>query len=144
MFTTHCENIVWAATRKAAPEYPNTDLAGPPTLTSRLASQLRANANQFLLDPSEIKSGDGQTDSRRLRPDMIRRVDGAPKLVNPSGSLIEGHASSVNVLPPDLESSFPSGAHARQPPPVPENRIPSPISSTSSEFHAERSPRRYS
>ena len=30
----------------------------------------------------------------KLRPDMIRRMDDAPKLVNPSGLLSEGHAPS--------------------------------------------------
>jgi hypothetical protein len=144
MFTTHCENIVRAATRKAAPEYPNTDLAEPLTLTSRLASSLRAGVNRYPLDQSEIKSGDNQRNSRRLHPDMIRRVDGAPKPVNPSGSLIEGQASSVNVLSPDLAPSFSTGPLAPQPPPVPESRSPSPISSTSGEFRAGRSARRYS
>src|SRR6266702_592614 len=148
MFTIRCENIVRAATRKAAPEYLNTDLAEPLALTSRLTSPLHAGANRFTLDPSEAKSGDSQRNhSRKLHPDMIRRMDGAPKLVNPSGSVIEGQASSVNVLSPDrsdkLEPSFPS-PHARQLSLVQESRSPSPIPSTSSEFRAGRSPRRHS
>ncbi|KAI9465251.1 cation transport protein-domain-containing protein, partial [Lactarius psammicola] len=151
MFTVHCENIVRAATRKAAPEYPNHDagLAEPPTLTSHLTSSLRAGANLFTLDPSEAKSGESQRKhSRKLHPDMIRRVVGAPKLVNPSGSVIEGQASPVNVLSPDpsdnLEPSFPTGPHTRQLSLVQESRSPSPIPSTSSEFRAERSARRHS
>ena len=151
MFTLHCENIVRAATRKAAPGYPNTDLAEPLTLTSRLASSLRTGANMFPHDPLETENGDSQrTHSGKLHPDMIRRLDGAPKLVNPSGSIIEGRTSPVNVHsldPPDnLESSYPIGQHARQSenPQVKESRIPSPISSTSSEFRLGQSARRYS
>lgn len=143
MFTIHCENIVRAATGKASPEYLNTDLAEPLTLTSRLASSLRAGAHRFPLDPSEIKSGNSQRNSRKVHPDMIRRVDGAPKPVNPSGSLIERQASSEIVVSPDLET-FTTGPHARQPPPVPESRSPSPISSNSSEFRSRGSARRYS
>lgn len=148
MFTIYCEGIVQAATRKAAPEYPNTDFAEP-TLTSRFAS-IHAGANRLSLDPSEAKNGDSQRRrSRKLHPDMIRRVDGPPKLVNPSGSVIEGHASTVNVHPPNpdnLESSVPTGPHARQLSLVQESRSTSPtqIPSTASEFHARRSARRHS
>ncbi|KAH9050993.1 cation transport protein-domain-containing protein [Lactarius deliciosus] len=149
MFTIYCEGIVQAATRKAAPEYPNTDFAEP-TLTSRFASSIHAGANRLSLDPSEAKNGDSQRRrSRKLHPDMIRRVDGAPKLVNPSGSVIEGQASTANVHPPDpdnLELSVPTGPHARQLSLVQESRSTSPtqIPSTSSEFHAGRSARRHS
>lgn len=130
MFTIRCENIVRAATRKTAPEYPN----------------MRTGASRFPRNLSETESGEH---SRKLRPDMIHRVDGTPKLVNPSGSIIEGLADPANVLSPDppdsLETSFPSGPHARQPPPVQESsRTPSPISSTSSEFRVGQSTRRYS
>ncbi|KAH9006185.1 cation transport protein-domain-containing protein [Lactarius hatsudake] len=149
MFTIYCEGIVKAATRKAAPEYPNTDFAEP-TLTSRFASSIHAGANRLSLDPSEAKSGDSQRRrSRKLHPDMIRRVDGAPKLVNPSGSVIEGQTSTVNVHPPNpdnLESSVPTGPHARQLSLVQESRSTSPtqVPSTSSEFHAGRSARLHS
>jgi hypothetical protein len=143
MFTLHCEHIVRAATREAAPE--------PLTLTSRLASSLRTGANLFPHNPLETESGDAQrTHSGKLHPDMIRRLDGAPKLVNPSGSIIEGRAIPANVHsldPPDnLESSYPMGPHARQPenPQAKESRTPSPISSTSSEFRLRQSARRYS
>jgi len=34
----------------------------------------------------------------KLRPDMIRRMDDAPKLVNPSGLLSEGHAPSDSKI----------------------------------------------
>lgn len=42
----------------------------------------------------EAKKGDG-TAIRKLRPDMIRRMDDAPKLVNPSGWVSEGRAPSL-------------------------------------------------
>uniref|UniRef100_A0A8H7Y882 Potassium transport protein n=1 Tax=Psilocybe cubensis TaxID=181762 RepID=A0A8H7Y882_PSICU len=40
------------------------------------------------------KKGDGNA-IRKLRPDMIRRMDDAPKLVNPSGWVSEGRAPSI-------------------------------------------------
>lgn len=36
---------------------------------------------------------------RKLRPDMIRRMDDAPKLVNPSGWVTEGKAPSLRKAP---------------------------------------------
>ncbi|PPQ87456.1 hypothetical protein CVT25_008192 [Psilocybe cyanescens] len=42
----------------------------------------------------EARKGDGAA-IRKLRPDMIRRMDDAPKLVNPSGWVSEGRAPSV-------------------------------------------------
>lgn len=144
MFTIHCENIVRAAARKAGPGYPNTDLAEPLSLTSRLASSLHTGAERFPLNTSDTKSGD--THSRKLHPDMIRRVDGAPKPVNPSGSIIEG-AGPASVLSrdprDDLESTSPY-ARKLEPPPAKESRPPSPISSTASDFRAGQSARRYS
>ena len=47
--------------------------------------------------PTSGSDMDGQKTPRRLRPDMIRRIDDAPKLVNPSGSIIDGQASPSNV-----------------------------------------------
>jgi hypothetical protein len=143
MFTIHCENIVRAAASRKAPGYPNTDLAEPLTLTERLASSLRTGADRLPLHPSETKSGDTQRKhSRTLHPDMIRRMDGAPQLVNPSGSIIEG-AGPASVLSPDppddMGSSFPAG-----PSPVKASRTPSPVSRTSSELLAGQSARRYS
>jgi len=41
----------------------------------------------------EVKKESGVI--RKLRPDMIRRMDDAPKLVNPSGWLSEGKAPSL-------------------------------------------------
>ena len=141
MFTIHCENIVRAATRQAGPGYPNTDLAVPLTLTS---PSLHTGAERFPLNTSDTKSGD--THSRKLHPDMIRRVDGAPKPVNPSGSIIEG-AGPASVLSrdprDDLESTSPY-ARKLEPPPVKESRPPSPISSAASDFRAGQSARRYS
>lgn len=50
--------------------------------------------------------------NNRLRPDMIRRMDDAPKLVNPSGYISEGHTPQVSSTglqhPPDR------GAHVSQ------------------------------
>jgi hypothetical protein len=106
MFTIHCENIVRAAASRKAPGYPNTDLAEPLTLTERLASSLRTGADRLPLHPSETKSGDTQRKhSRTLHPDMIRRMDGAPQLVNPSGSIIEG-AGPASVLSPDPQMTW--------------------------------------
>lgn len=46
---------------------------------------------------------------QKLRPDMIRRMDDTPKLVNPSGWLSEGHASSGNSHPqPETLADNPS------------------------------------
>lgn len=45
----------------------------------------------------------------KLRPDMIRRMDDAPKLVNPSGWLSEGHAPSGSSHPqPETLADNPS------------------------------------
>lgn len=45
-------------------------------------------------------NGDARTipkdSAKRLRPDMIRRMDGRPKLVNPSGRITESGAVSMN------------------------------------------------
>ena len=38
------------------------------------------------------------TETRKLRPDMIRRMDDAPKLVNPSGWISEGHTDPVRII----------------------------------------------
>jgi hypothetical protein len=35
--------------------------------------------------------------SSRVRPEMIRRMDDAPKLINPSGYISEGHTPEVSV-----------------------------------------------
>ena len=42
-------------------------------------------------DPENVEDR-GRSASGRLRPDMIRRVDGAPKLVDPSGHISKGHS----------------------------------------------------
>ncbi|KDR75691.1 hypothetical protein GALMADRAFT_248309 [Galerina marginata CBS 339.88] len=44
--------------------------------------------------PEEAKKGQGGL-TRKLRPDMIKRMDDAPKLVNPSGWVSEGRPRSV-------------------------------------------------
>ena len=53
----------------------------------------------------------GRGIASRLRPDMIRRMNDAPKLVNPSGYISEGHTPQVSSAglphPPD-GSQYPS------------------------------------
>lgn len=55
--------------------------------------------------PEDPASGGAQTtpkdSTRRLRPDMIRRMDGQPKLVNPSGRITE--SEEQGPLPRQLE-----------------------------------------
>ncbi|SRR6266404_6528318 len=136
MFTIHCEDIVRAATHKAAEQYPD-EAHSLPLVVSRASE-----CNQ-----SETDNGDSQgTHTRKLRPDMIRRVDGVPKLVNPSGSIVEGRADPVDVLSCDpsntLELSM--GPHARQLSQVQESRRSSSIRSTSSELRAGQTSRRLS
>lgn len=53
-------------------------------------------------DNSEGSKSDRQSKSgiiRKLRPEMIRRMDDAPKLVNPSGWVTEGKAPSLRMAP---------------------------------------------
>ncbi|KAG2055487.1 TrkH-domain-containing protein [Suillus hirtellus] len=70
--------------------------------------------------PEDSASGDAQTtpkgSTRRLRPDMIRRMDGQPKLVNPSGRITESatidFAPTVSRSHPPL---FPVGSRTGRP-----------------------------
>lgn len=69
---------------------------------------------------------------RRLRPDMIRRMDDAPKLINPSGWISEGGPPADGSLPmktlPDAHSpqmadlnrhlSFVANSASRERPPL--------------------------
>lgn len=62
---------------------------------------------------------------KKLRPDMIRRMDDAPKLVNPSGWITAGNASSSRnlggmqqatfaITEGDQRASSPNGHHGLQ------------------------------
>ena len=132
MFTIHCEAIVQAASRKATPSS-EAEGVGPRTLSTLIASLFGAGSTQvaFLGSPqgSSPTSGsnlDGQRTLRRLRPDMIRRIDDTPKLVNPSGSIIDGQAGPPNVRAmnqsDNLESSSSTAPHDTHHPEAQESR----------------------
>jgi hypothetical protein len=111
MFTVHCENIVRAAARKTTPASPEVEGVVPHTLTARIASMFSAGSSQpaFLgsphgSSPSGASNTEGQRSPRRLRPDMIRRIDDAPRLVNPSGWISEGQAGPTNGVRPTSQS----------------------------------------
>jgi hypothetical protein len=104
MFTIHCETIVRAATRKATPERSEAAGVGPRTLSTLVASLFGAGSTPLTFpgsphgsSPASGSNMDGQRSPRRLRPDMIRRIDDAPKLVNPSGWIIDGEPGPSNV-----------------------------------------------
>ena len=142
MFTFHCENIVRAATRKPTPASPEAEGVVPHTLSTRIASLFGASPTQLELlgsphgsSPSSASNTEGQRSPRRLRPDMIRRVDGAPKLVNPSGWISEGNAGPTNVRSTkqsDKRELSPSAAHDVQHPLAQEGRSTSPTRPVSS------------
>ncbi|KAI0302328.1 cation transport protein-domain-containing protein [Multifurca ochricompacta] len=139
MFTIHCENIVRAATRKTVQETSDDEEVNPLTVASRITSLFRAGANPlaFPVPPHGASSSRGNNSeiqgkpSRRLRTDMIRRVDGAPKLVDPSGWISEGQADSITVperdTPNNCGSSPPAELHNQQLSLVQESRSPSPV-----------------
>jgi len=153
MFTIHCEKIVRAATRKANLQNPdggvellraNTSLirGGP----SRSASQGTPRSNS----PPNVNNAElRRRTPRRLRPDMIRRVDDVPKLVNPSGSISEGQAGPIDVRSvtgSDNWAQSPSEGLRNSPLPLGhESRSRSPIESISSgKCRVGRSPTRRS
>jgi hypothetical protein len=149
MFTIHCENIVRAATRNRVLEHP--EAAEMPTLATRLASLLRTGSDQFMLlgsredSPSRVGNiEDQRRNFRRVHPHMIRRVDDAPKLVDPSGWISEGQAGTMNVPsthpPYNCESSPPAG---RQLSLVQECRSPSQNPSVPHEPRIGRPPKRH-
>ena len=142
MFTVHCENIVRAAAHKTTPGSPETEGVVPHTLTTRIASLFGAGSSQLVFlgsrhesSPSSASYMEGQRSPRRLRPDMIRRVDGAPKLVNPSGWISEGQAGPTDVHSMNQSDSrelSPSTVpHATQLPLVQGSRNTSPMRSVS-------------
>lgn len=54
-------------------------------------------------EPLQVKKKVDKEESKgfigKLRPDMIRRMDDAPKLVNPSGTVSEGTPLSIRKVP---------------------------------------------
>jgi hypothetical protein len=136
MFTVHCENIVRAATRKTTPGSPEAEGDVPHTFATRIASLFGSGSTQHAFlgsrhgsSPSSASNMEGQRTPRRLRTDMIRRVDGAPKLVDPSGWISEGQAGPTVNQSDNWELTSP---HDPQPPLIQESRSTSPIRSVSS------------
>jgi hypothetical protein len=143
MFTIHCQAIVRAATRKATPGSSEAEGAGPHTLSTLIAPLFGTGSTQLAFlgsrhrnSPTSVRNMDGQTTPRRLRPDMIRRIDDAPKLVNPSGLIIDGQAGPSNVRSmnqsDNMESSPSMAPHDPQHPLAQESRSASPKRSVSS------------
>ncbi|KAL4252407.1 Potassium transport protein [Abortiporus biennis] len=62
----------------------------------------------------EKKNRDGSETPPRVRVDMIRRMDDAPRLVNPSGWISEGHAESPNPPPPPPQQEHPRSPGTHQ------------------------------
>lgn len=138
MFTIHCENIVRAAIRKAKPHNSDEGEVESLRLTTRIASLFTGGSSHLASPRGDSPSNaEGQRTPQRLRPDMIRRVDDAPKLLNPSGSISEGNAGPTDlrsVIGTDHLGQSPSkGLHSSQPPSSRENRSRSPIDSAPSE-----------
>lgn len=142
MFTIHCETIVRAATRKATPGSSEAKGVGPRTLSTLIASLFGTGSTQLVhgsphgSSPTSGSNMDGQRTPRRLRPDMIRRIDDAPKLVNPSGSIIDSEAGPSNVRTmnqsDNLELPSSTAPHDPQHPLAQESRGASPKRSVSS------------
>jgi hypothetical protein len=153
MFALHCENIVRAATRNRIPESQGTEAADAPTLASRIAALFHTGTNQYMLlgsrensfsRASNIESPRGNF--QRVRPHMIRRIDDAPKLVDPSGWISEGQAGPINVpsMHPssDWESSPSTGPKTWQHSLVQKSRSLSPTPPASHESRVGRSQER--
>ena len=147
----HCENIVRAATRKPVPETPSAGAADAPTLASHITSLFLARSNQFTPlgsrenSPSRVSHTKGRRRIfRTVHPDMIRRVDDAPKLVDPSGSISEGQAGPADNFSThsssNWELSLSTGPNAQK---LKESRNPSPVPSASHEPCVGLTPRRH-
>jgi hypothetical protein len=143
MFTIHCETIVRAATRKATPGRSEAEGVGAHTLSTLIAPLFGTGSTQFAFlgsrhgsSPTSCSNMDGQRTPRRLRPDMIRRIDDTPKLVNPSGLISDGQAGPSNVRTmnqsDNLESLSSTAPHYPQYPLAQESRSASPERSVSS------------
>lgn len=136
MFTIHCETIV-SATRKTTPGSSEAEGVGPHTLSTLIAPLFGTGSTQLAFlgsrhgsSPTSGSNMDGQRTPRRLRPDMIRRIDNALKLVNPSGSIIDAQAGPSNVRTmnqsDNLESSSSTAPLGPQHPLAQESRSASP------------------
>ncbi|KAI0059918.1 hypothetical protein BV25DRAFT_1918057 [Artomyces pyxidatus] len=156
MFTVRCENIVRAAARNVAAASPGKEVEVPTTWTTRIASfftpgshlsTIRENPDESALPtPTKTISGrerkHGTNDSRKLRPDMIRRMDDAPQLVNPSGWISEGRTDPLNVVAIETNNEkarSPSREHIRQLSLVDENTSSTPEPSESEQSSSEQS-----
>lgn len=91
------------ASRAAAKVDSEAELAARPW-THRFASLFRKNTGLSTVD--EITEDDKDESKertggiiRKLRPDMIRRMDDAPKLVDPSGWISEGQSVPMMRAP---------------------------------------------
>jgi len=152
MFTIHCKNIVRAATRKANLQNPDggVELFRANTSLYRGGPRRSASQGSRSNSPSNVSNAElRRRIPRRLRPDMIRRVDDVPKLVNPSGSISEGQAGPTDVRSVTGSDNWvqsPSeGLHNSPLPLGHESRSRSPIESISSrESRVGRSPTRRS
>lgn len=138
MFTIHCETIVRAA-RKPTPSS-EADGVWPRTLIASLfgagSTQLAFLGSPHGSSPASGSNLDGQRTPRRLRPDMIRRIDDTPKLVDPSGSIIDVQAgpSKVGTMnqSDNLAESSSTAPHDPHHPLAQESRSASPKRSVSS------------
>jgi hypothetical protein len=137
MFTIHCQTIVRAATRKTTPGSSEAEGVGPHTLSTLIAPLFGTGSTQLAFlgsrhgsSPTSGSNMDSQRTPRRLRPDMIRRIDDALKLVNPSGSIIDGQAGPSDVRTmnqsDNLESSSSTAPHDPQHPLAQVSRSASP------------------
>lgn len=151
MFTIHCETIVRAAARKPTSGISEAEGVGTRTLSTLIASLFGAGSTQLAFrgsphgnSPTSSNNMNGLRSPQRLHPDMIRRIDGAPKLVNPSGSIIDDEAGPSNVRTmnqsDNLESSSSMAPHGPQHPLAQESRSISPNRSVSSSESRVRRP----
>ncbi|TFY57734.1 hypothetical protein EVG20_g8425 [Dentipellis fragilis] len=130
VFTVRCENLVRAAARKVAQNSPGEEVEAPASWASRFTTFMRRGSALTTIQekneddvPGSLSRGTTVKDkkgangeARRLRPDMIRRMDDAPKLVNPSGWISEGRSDPLKVVAvePKENDNPESQEHTRQ------------------------------
>ncbi|KAJ3972950.1 cation transport protein-domain-containing protein [Lentinula raphanica] len=89
------------------------------SLISLLMGRKRAGLPMKRQDSTESSGEKSRKIPKKLRTDMIRRMDDAPKLVNPSGWISEGDRIRVgNIRSPSRSRSPPSDIPPNNPPPV--------------------------
>ncbi|KAJ3726247.1 hypothetical protein C8R42DRAFT_718482 [Lentinula raphanica] len=89
------------------------------SLISLLMGRKRAGLPIKRQDSTESSGEKSRKIPKKLRTDMIRRMDDAPKLVNPSGWISEGDRIRVgNIRSPSRSRSPPSDTPQDNPPPV--------------------------